>query len=60
MRLEVLSDAMSQEKYKLHVLKMCMYIRYVCILDTSISLSIHIAISEWNKHKTYKPLQVSN
>lgn len=34
-----------------------MYTVYVCILDTSISLSIHIAISEWNKHKTDKPLK---
>lgn len=37
-----------------------MYIGYVCISDTPLSTSIPIAITKWNKHKTYEHLQVSN
>lgn len=58
MELEVLNDAMSQEKYKLHVIKKQMYIWYVyIILDIDISkmsvfTPLSTAISEWNTQKT--------
>ena len=43
---------MSQEKCKLHVIKECVYIRYMCVSGICIYIYIYIYIFLWMKEKT--------